>query len=105
MPRVAKKTARPKGKAKSNELMEGLAAGASLAQTAVEEAAAPKSSEELQPPTKPTEPREAAEHGESINSLPLCSPHERLSQEALLPPWESSTSTVMIQMPAMTSSA
>src|SRR5437867_12105104 len=61
MPRVAKKTARPKGKAKSNELMEGLAAGASLAQTAVEEAAAPKSSEELQPPTKPTEPREAAE--------------------------------------------
>src|SRR5256886_3140465 len=61
MPRVAKKTARPRSKAKRDELMAGLSERASLSETAVVEAAAPKSSDELQPPTKPTEPGEAAE--------------------------------------------
>ena len=40
--------------------MEGLPGGASLSETALDEAAAPKSSEDLQPPTGPTEPGEIA---------------------------------------------
>src|SRR5205807_3456610 len=60
MPRVAKKNARPRGKAKRDELMEGLPEDASLAQTAGEEAAAPKSSEDLPRPTKKAEPDEGA---------------------------------------------
>src|SRR3989454_12383416 len=60
MPRVAKKNARPRGKAKRDELMEGLPEDASLAQTAGEETAAPKSSEDLPRPTKAAEPDEGA---------------------------------------------
>src|SRR6266536_4047119 len=59
MPRVAKKSPRSKGRAKRNELMEGLPEDVSLAATAVEETAIPKSSEDLQPPTQATEPTEA----------------------------------------------
>src|SRR6266542_2203053 len=61
MPRIAKKTARPRGKAKRNELIEGLPEDVALSETTVAEAAAPKSSEDLQPPTRPTEPGVTAE--------------------------------------------
>src|SRR5438093_49046 len=60
MPRIAKKSARSKGRAKRNQLMEGLPEDVSLAANAVEETAVPKSSEDLQPPTGPTEPGEIA---------------------------------------------
>src|SRR5436190_2038973 len=63
MPRVAKKNA-PRGKAKRSGLMEGLPEDASLAQTAGEEATAPKSSEDLPRPTKPAEPDEGASGAE-----------------------------------------
>jgi len=61
MPRLAKKTARPKTRVKRAELMEGLPEDASLSATAVEATTIPKSSEDLQPPTQATEPREATE--------------------------------------------
>src|SRR5207249_2216003 len=56
-----KKTARPKTRVKRAELMEGLPDDASLSATAVEATTIPKSSEELQPPTQATEPREVTE--------------------------------------------
>jgi transcription termination factor Rho len=61
MPRIAKKDARPRGKAKRNALMEGLPEDALLSTERVEEAVVPKSSADLQPPTKATEPGEALE--------------------------------------------
>src|SRR2546425_13162007 len=51
MPRVAKKSAKPRGKAKKNEVLEGLPEEAALS-APIEESTAPRSSEDLQPPTR-----------------------------------------------------
>src|SRR5947207_5356098 len=54
MPRVAKKSAKPRGKAKKNEVLEGLPEEVALS-TPVEESPAPRSSDELRPPAKAPE--------------------------------------------------
>jgi len=51
MPRVAKKSAKPRGKAKKNGLLEELPEDVALS-APVEESATPRSSEDLHPPTK-----------------------------------------------------
>ncbi len=51
MPRVAKKSAKPRGKAKKNEVLEGLPEEAALS-APVEESTAPRSSEDRHPPGK-----------------------------------------------------
>src|SRR5213594_362277 len=51
MPRVAKKSAKPRGKAKKNEVLEGLPEEAALS-APVEESAAPRSSEDRHPAAK-----------------------------------------------------
>jgi len=59
MPRVAKKSAKPRGKSKKNELLEGLPEEASLS-APVEESGAPRSSEDLRPPAKALDEDEPA---------------------------------------------
>jgi transcription termination factor Rho len=73
MPRVAKKSAKPRGKAKKNEVLEGLPEEVALS-APVEESGAPRSSEDLQPPVKapdedePAAPlRTEAKDGKTIN--------------------------------------
>src|SRR5947208_3361409 len=58
MPRISKKNSPPKGRARRSELMEGLPEDPAFMGTT-----APKSSEDLRPPTKATEAGEAAEDG------------------------------------------
>ena len=59
MPRVAKKSAKPRGKAKKNEVLEGMPEEAALS-TAVEETGALRSSEDLVPPAKAPDEDEPA---------------------------------------------
>src|SRR2546422_1324727 len=73
MPRVAKKSAKPRGRAKKNEVLEGLPEDVALSAPA-EESAPPRSSEDLQPPAKaPDEdepaatPRAEVKDGKTIN--------------------------------------
>src|SRR5213594_2869195 len=73
MPRVAKKSAKPRGRAKKNEVLEGLPEDVALSAPA-EESASPRSSEDLQPPAKaPDEdepaatPRAEVKDGKTIN--------------------------------------
>src|SRR5881397_2568226 len=54
MPRVAKKSAKPRGKAKKNEVLEGLPEDVALS-APIEESTAPRSSEDLHPPAKAPE--------------------------------------------------
>src|ERR1043166_9249576 len=63
MPRVAKKTARPKTKAKRSQLMEGLPEDALLPPSDPPVVSVPQSSADLVPPTRATEPREGADEG------------------------------------------
>jgi transcription termination factor Rho len=73
MPRVAKKSAKPRGKTKKNELLAGLPEDVALS-APVEESGVPRSSEDLQPPIKAPdddEPaptlRAEAKNGKTIN--------------------------------------
>src|SRR5436190_19707608 len=74
MPRVAKKSTKPRGKAKKNDVLEGLPEDAAL--SAPEEPTRPLSSEELRPPAKAPEaeevepaatPRAEVKDGKTIN--------------------------------------
>ena len=67
MPRVAKKSAKPRGKAKKNEVLEGLPEEAALSAPA-EETAAPQSSEDRHPPAKAPEASDEAEPAATLRA-------------------------------------
>ena len=73
MPRVAKKSARPRGKTKKNEVLEGLPEDVALS-APLEESGAPRTTEDLRPPVKAPEEDEPAptlrtesKNGKTIN--------------------------------------
>src|SRR6266496_5850142 len=67
MPRVAKKSAKPRGKAKKNEVLEGLPEEVALS-TPVEDSPAPRSSDELRPPAKAPERTDEEEPAATLHA-------------------------------------